>query len=182
MTSDSLAWETLNTRIAYSCDDFDIYNQEVRFPSGQRDDFDYLSESEAVVVLPFTPNEDVVVIDQWRQAVERVNRALPAGSIESDDDSHETAARRELTEETGYEAGSVEHLTTVEPANGISDSVFHYFVARDCEPTAEQNLENKESIRVQTMTFNDLLNAVRENKLRDGRSSMAILYYGLFER
>lgn len=181
MADDDLAWKTLDSCVAYTCAGFDIHNQNVRFPNGEDGEFDYLSENEAVVVLPFTPNEEVIVIDQWRQAVKRVNRSLPAGSIEADDD-HETAARRELAEETGYEAGSVEHLTTVEPANGISDSVFHYFVARNCQSTTEQDLEDDESIRVKTTTLDDLLDAAREDEFRDGRSAMAVLYYELFER
>src|SRR6056297_367626 len=101
MTDDALAWETLDNRVVYSCDGFDIYNEDVRLPNGETDEFDYLSEHEAVVVLPFTSNDEVVVIDEWRQAVKRVNRSLPAGSIEADDEDRETAARRELAEETG---------------------------------------------------------------------------------
>jgi len=182
MSDRDLAWETLNSRVAYDCSDFEIYNQEVRFPDGQRSEFDYLSEDEAVVVLPLTASGDVVVIHQWRQAVERVNCSLPAGSIEDEDEDPKAAARRELAEETGFEAGEIEHLTSVEPANGLSDSLFHYFVARDCEPTAEQDLEDNESIRVETTTFDDLLVAARDGELRDGRSAMGVLYYGLFER
>lgn len=182
VTDDRLAWETQESRVAYSCEGFDIYTEDVRYPDGEEGEFEYLSENEAVVVLPFTEDGDVVVIDQWRQAVERVCHSLPAGSIEVDDDDPSAAARRELTEETGYETGSVEHLTTVEPANGISDSVFYYFVAHDCEPTAEQDLEDIESIRVETTTLDDLLDAAREDDFRDGRSAMAVLYYALFER
>ena len=182
MTDGELSWETLDSRVAYSGPRFEIYHEAVRLPSGRDAEFDYLSENEAVVVLPFTPNGEVVVIDQWRQAVKRVNRALPAGSIEDDDHDAKSAARRELAEETGYEAETVEHLTTVEPANGFADSVFHYFVAEDCEPTAEQNLDDNESIRVETTSFEDLVAAVREDDLRDGRSALAVLYYQLFER
>ena len=182
MTDDDLAWETLDSRVAYSCPGFDVYNEDVRFPNGDVGEFDFLSEQEAVVVLPFTTDGDVVVIDEWRQAVKRVNRSLPAGSIEEDDPDRETAARRELAEETGYEAGAVEHLTTVEPANGIADSVLHYFVARDCEPSADQDLEDIESIRVGTTTLEQLVEAARDDELRDGRSSMGVLYFALFER
>jgi ADP-ribose pyrophosphatase len=182
MTDDELAWETLESRIVYSCAGFDIHNEDVRFPNGDDGEFDYLSENEAVVVLPFTPDGDVVVIDEWRQPVKRVNRGLPAGSIEAEDADRKTAARRELAEETGYEAGTVEHLTTVEPANGFADSVFHYFVAHECEPTAEQDLDDNETISVGTTTLDALVGAVREDDLRDGRSALPVLYYQAFER
>jgi ADP-ribose pyrophosphatase len=180
MTHD-LAWETLDSRTAYTCDGFDIVNQRVRLPDGTDAEFDYLSESEAVVVLPLTPGGDVVVIDEWRQAVERVNRGLPAGSIEPEDADPAAAAHRELAEETGYEAAAVERLTSVEPANGFSDAFFHYFVADDCEPTSEQRLDENESIRVDTASFEELVEAVREGNLRDGRAAFAVCYYALFE-
>ena len=179
-TADDLAWETLYGETAYMCPGFDIQREQVRLPDGTETDFDYHSDSASVVVLPFTPDDEVVVIEEWRQAVKRVNRGLPAGGLEGDDDDLESAARRELEEETGYVAGEVEHLTTVEPANGIADAVFHYFVAHDCEPAGEQDLDFNESIRVDTTTLDDLLDAAREDDLRDGRTALGVLYYSAF--
>ena len=178
--SDDLAWETLDSRVAYTCPGFDIVNEDARLPDGSETDFDYLTEGESVVVLPFTADGDVVLVEEWRQAVKRVNRALPAGGLEPSDDDLPAAVRRELTEETGYEAGEVEHLTTVEPANGISDAVFHYFVARDCAPTGEQDLDDNETISVDTTSFDALVDAVGENEVRDGRTALGVMYYALY--
>jgi len=180
--SEELAWETRTTEIAYSCPGFDIVHEDVHLPDGTETDFDFLREGDSVVILPFTAAGDVVVIEEWRQAVKRVNRALPAGSMEDDDSEPQAAVERELREETGYEAETVRHLYTAEPANGYADSVFHYFVAEGCTPTASQDLDFNESIRVETTTFDALLESVREGDLRDGRSAVGIMYYALFER
>lgn len=177
---DDLAWETIASRVSYTCEGFDVVTDDVRFPGGEEAEFDYLSEPEAAVILPFTTDGDVVVINEWRQPVGRVNRGLPAGSMETEDDDVETAARRELAEETGYEADTMEHLTSVEPANGFADSVFHYVVADDCTPTAERDLDYNESIRVDTTSFESLVEDARNDDLRDGRSMLAVLYYELF--
>jgi len=179
---DELAWETLATDIAYSCPGFDIVHEDVALPDGTETDFDFLRESDSVVVLPLTSDGEVVVIEEWRQAVKRVNRALPAGSMEASDDEPRAAVARELREETGYEAETVSHLYTAEPANGYADSVFHYFLAEGCEPTAQQDLDFNESIRVETAAFDDLLESVRAGDLRDGRSAVGIMYYALFAR
>jgi ADP-ribose pyrophosphatase len=179
---DDLEWETRSAETAYSCPGFDIVHEDVRLPDGTETDFDFLREGDSVVVLPLTDEGDVVVIEEWRQAVKRVNRALPAGSVEEGDAEPRAAVDRELREETGYEADSVEHLYTAEPANGYADSVFHYFLARGCTPTASQDLDFNESIRVETTDFDALLDAVREGDLRDGRSAVGIMYYALFER
>jgi len=176
------SWQIVGQDVSYACPGFEIVTETVRLPDGAETEFDYLSEGESVVVLPFTPSGEVVVIEEWRQAVRRHNRGIPAGSLEPGEDP-EAGVRRELREETGYETepGAVEHLTTVEPANGFADAVFHYYVARDCEPTAEQDLDHNETIAVDLTSLDALVAAAREGELRDGRTAFGVVYYALFE-
>src|SRR6056297_3515975 len=94
--ADELAWELLGSAIDYSCPGFDVRRDDVRLPDGTDADYHYVDEPPAVVVLPFTPAGEVVVIEEWRQAVGRVSRGLPAGTTEETDDDLATAARREL--------------------------------------------------------------------------------------
>ena len=197
-----LAWETLDSDIDYTCPGFDVRRDEVRFPDGETDGFHYVDEPPAVVVLPLTPDGDVVVIDEWRQAVGRVNRGIPAGTMEPEDgdpeggepgenapeasapttDAIERAAARELAEETGYEADSFERLTTVEPTNGMANAVHHHVLATGCEPSADRDLDHNESIAVETVPYDDLLAAVVDDELRDGRAVTAVLWYELLHR
>ncbi|WP_049985177.1 NUDIX hydrolase [Halobellus rufus] len=179
---DDLAWETTDSGIDYTCPGFDVRRDDVVLPDGTETDFHYVDEPAAVVVLPFTPDGDVVVIEEWRQAVGRVNRGLPAGSAEPEDDDLAAVARRELTEETGYEAGDVEHLFAAEPANGLLNSVHHFFVARDCEPVGEQDLDFNESIRVDLADYEELLGDVVEGEIRDGRTVLGVTRYELADR
>ncbi|SDQ28784.1 NUDIX hydrolase [Natronobacterium texcoconense] len=179
--TDELAWETQDRRVAYTCPGFDVVNESVHLPDGTETEFDYVSEPESVCILPFTPDGDVVCIEEWRQAVSRVSRGLPVGGTEPDDANREAAARRELAEETGHEAEAIEPLVTVEPANGLADSVMHFFVARGCRPTADQNLDHNESIRVRTRPFENLLEDIRAGEIRDGRAVLAVSYYRLLE-
>lgn len=180
---DELEWETVDTDIDYRCPGFDVRNDVVELPDGTDSEYHYVDEPPAVVVLPFTADGDVVVIDEWRQAVGRVNRGLPAGSVEpGEDDDLEAAAARELTEETGYRAAAFDHLLTVEPTNGLANSVHHHFLARDCEPTGERDLDHDESIRVETTGYDDLLADVVDGELRDGRTATAVLQYELARR
>ncbi|RLM68008.1 NUDIX hydrolase [Halorubrum sp. Atlit-8R] len=196
---DDLAWETLDSAVDYTCPGFDVRRDEVRFPDGETDGFHYVDEPPAVVVLPLTPDGDAVVIDEWRQAVGRVNRGIPAGTMEPEDgdggadggasdatdpsdDAIERAAARELAEETGYEADSFERLTTVEPTNGMANAVHHHVLATGCEPTADRDLDHNESISVETVPYDDLLAAVVDDGLRDGRAVTAVLWYELLRR
>ncbi|MFC7069520.1 NUDIX hydrolase [Halobaculum lipolyticum] len=179
-----LAWETLDSGIDYSCPGFDVRRDDVRLPDGTETDFHYVDEPGAVVVLPFTggtagDERDVVVIEEWRQAVGRVNRGLPAGTVETDDADLAAAARRELREETGYEAKTVEPLHTTEPSNGVANSVHHYFVARGCEPAADQELDFNESIRPVTADYDAFRAAVAAGDVRDGRTVQGVAMYEL---
>jgi len=181
MTGSDLAWELLDAETAYSCPGFDVITELVRLPDGTETDFDYVEEGHSVVILPFTVDGDVVVIEEWREPVRRVNYGLPAGGIEDDDTNRRIAVERELAEETGYEADAIEQMTAVEPANGFADTVFHYYRARGCTPTASQDLDHDETIAVDTAAFDELLAAVRDGRLRDGRAALAILYHDAFD-
>ena len=82
MTDDSLTWETTDSEIDYTCPGFEVRRDDVRLPDGTETDYHYVDEQPAVVVLPFTTDGEVVVIEEWRQAVGRVNRGIPAGTVE----------------------------------------------------------------------------------------------------
>jgi ADP-ribose pyrophosphatase len=184
MTADgdeALRWSQLGGDVVFECPGFVVRRDDVRLPDGTETEYHHVVEPPAVVVLPFTPDGDVVTIAEWRQAVGRVNRGLPAGSMEPGEDV-ETAARRELREETGYEAESVRTVGTFEPANGVSDAVHHHVVARGCTATADQALDDNESIRVVRRDYADLLAAAVDGDLRDGRAVTALLRHELTSR
>ncbi len=172
-----LAWETLDSETDYTCPGFSVTREKVRMPDGDAGEFHYVDEPPSVVVIPFTPEDEVVAIEEWRQAVERVNLGFPAGGVERGDDDLAAAAHRELREETGYVADEVEHLAVAEPANGITDAVHHYFVGTDCLPNGGQELDSDESIRTTVTTMDHLQERLRKGDLRDGRTALGVFYY-----
>lgn len=179
-TSRSLDWRTDDSEIAYRCPGFSIVHESVTLPDGTETDFDYLHDVPSVVVIPFTPDGSVVVIDEWRQAPKRVVHGFPAGGVESEEDLS-AAAKRELAEETGYEAAEVSHLDSFEPATGITDAVFHYFVATGCRPTATQSLDEDETIRVEETTLDALMERIHTGDIRDGRTALGLLRFAMSE-
>lgn len=171
-------WRTESRETAYRCPGFSIVHETVRLPDGTRTDFDYLQEEPSVVVIPFTPAGELVLIEEWRQAVKGFTRGFPAGGMEAEEDVT-AAARRELEEETGYVAEQLRVLDSFEPANGFADALFHYVVATGCRPAGEQRLDPDETITVRTGRLEELLDRLHSGELRDGRTALGLLRYAI---
>lgn len=165
--------ETLSSETVYETSDFAVIKDTLETETGETYTIEYVSEPPAVVVYPYTTDGEVVVIDEWRQPVGRTSRSLPVGSLEDGEDI-EAGARRELREETGYEAADVEHVRSVEPANGLSNAVHHHVVAYGCTETAEQALDDDEHIEATTVPEEALHEALATGDLRDGRTVLAV--------
>ncbi len=168
-------WSTRERRRAHQCSAFDVYVEEVALPDGSTARFDYVSEPPSAVVLGFTAAEgSVIVLREYRHAVGRVALGLPGGSAEPADADLATTARRELREEAGYRAESVTPLLSAEPANGLLDSVRHYFVAEGCVPAGEPDLDSDETIEVTTMPLETLRERVLTGGVHDERTVTAV--------
>ena len=131
-----------------------------RMPDGTEVDWDLLVTPPSVTVLALTDDDRVVLVEQFRPGPGTVVRSLPGGLVDAGEEPA-TAAARELLEETGWVAGSIEEVGTIEPLNATSP--WHVTVARGCTRTGVQDLDEFEDIRV-VLTDLDSLRA----SLRDG--------------
>lgn len=115
-----------------------VVQRTLRLPDGREAVWDLLDAPASVGVLPLTPDGKVVCIRQFRPGPERVVLSIPGGLIDEGEDVA-SAAARELREETGYTAGSVEVVASTMPNNATQAR--WTAVARDCVPTGEQDLD-----------------------------------------
>ncbi len=122
----------------------------------------------AVMIVPLLDDERVVMIRNYREAVEADLWELPAGKLEPGEPP-EAAAARELLEETGYRAGRLDKLTEFYTSPGFADELMHAFVATDLTPD-QQRLEPGERITVEIMHVSQALNMIREGEIRDGKT------------
>ncbi len=131
----------------------------------------------AVVVLPFLDDTDIIMIHNVRPAIGKELLELPAGTLEENEDPL-VCAGRELEEETGYRAGSMEPLCEFYTGPGICTELMHAYVARDMIRTA-QRLDATEQIRVEVLTLEDALHKIGCGEIIDGKSIAAITTFHL---
>jgi len=132
----------------------------------------------AVVILPLLDDGRLCLLRNYRVAVDQTLIELPAGTLEPNEDPLETA-RRELTEETGYRAGRIEHLLTFCMSPGILDEQMHFYVADALQP-GPTALEAGEDIQTLLCTWSEAIEMARRGDIRDAKTLVALLYYRAF--
>ena len=127
-------------------------------------------------MLPVTKDGKLLMVRQYRNALDRFTLELPAGKVDAPDESRIECAYRELEEETGFKAETMEYLMTINTTVAFCDEAIDLFVARDLVKT-EQHLDADESIDVEVWEVKDLLELIYGGKLTDGKTVAAIMAY-----
>tara|TARA_R110002020_G_scaffold367683_1_gene579523 strand:- start:9123 stop:9662 length:540 start_codon:yes stop_codon:yes gene_type:complete len=120
------------------------------------DPFYIIESPDWVCVLPLTPERQVILTTEYGHGARSVLLGLPSGTVEPDDPNPESAAERELMEETGYKGRQLVALGSYY-ANGIKQTNrVHYFLALDSVKLADQSLDEQENIELSRMGMTEL--------------------------
>jgi len=134
----------------------------------------------SVVLLPFLDDGRVVLIRNERVSVRRPLIELAAGTMTVGEPPIE-CARRELIEETGYEASRLEPLTEFFVGPGMTNERMHAYVARGLRHVG-QKLEDDERIDVLIHTLDECLAMVKDGRIEDAKSVAVLCYWATFGR
>jgi len=144
---------------------FSIRTDRARSPRTQEEhDFYILETAPWVNVIPLTPDQEVVMIRQYRHGVQDFTLEIPGGLVEPGDTLSEAAAR-ELSEETGYRAETMTELGYVHPNPAIQDNRCYSFVAEGVQKVGEQSLDEKEDIEILLQPLSAIPSLIRNRAI-----------------
>jgi ADP-ribose pyrophosphatase len=155
----------------------------VRFPDGSTGQLEIIRHPGAAAVVPFVsdprgPDPTILLIEQFRHATDGKLLEIPAGRLNPGEDPAE-CARRELLEEVGVTAGRLERLTTIWTTPGFTDERIHLFWATDLK-SGQHAREADEFIEVRPKPLSEVLTFIREGRICDAKTVLAILYVAGF--
>ncbi|MCS7081105.1 MAG: NUDIX hydrolase [Chloracidobacterium sp.] len=152
---------------------FDTSHDAIQLASGARLEMDVIHHLGGAAVLPLFDNDDVLLIRQYRHPAGQVLLEAPAGRLELGEDP-EAAARRELVEETGYQAAQLTFITKFYALPGYSTEVLYCFLAAGLTP-GPQRLDADEDIRIVRLPFTEALRLVHTGAIMDAKTMITIL-------
>jgi len=165
----------LKRDLAYTGTILKIYRDTV-VANGIEEVYDYIHHDGAAAVLPITKDGKILMVRQYRNALDSFTLEIPAGKVDAPDEPRIECAYRELEEETGFRTEKLEYLMTINTTVAFCDEAIDVFLAKDLIPS-KQHLDADESIDVEEWEVKDLLELIYTGKMTDGKTVAAIMAF-----
>ena len=162
----------MSTRQIYRGKVITLNIDTVTLPNGVTIDLEMVRHPGAAAVVPLKDDGTVVLIRQFRHAVGGFIFEIPAGKLHLGEDPKACAAR-ELEEEIGYQAGTLELLSSIFTAPGFTDEVIHIYKATGMTKT-QQNLDRDEVLEIVEMPLPEAIDMIRTGAIRDAKTMVGL--------
>ena len=150
-----------------------LVRDTVELPNGRITTREVARHPGAVLVVPLTEDNEVVMVRQYRYPFQQVLLEVPAGKLDPGE-APEACARRELSEETGVEAGKLMYLGEYLSSVAILDERIHMYLARDLI-FREAHTDEGKFLTVERIPIQTLYDRLMAGEIRDGKTQTAIL-------
>ena len=169
----------LSRSLAYSGSVVDVYQDTMELPDGciQKWDFVCHKKGGGACIVPVLADGRILMVRQYRPAIDRETLELPAGAVDAEDATTEDTARRELREETGYTAGKWKLLLRLKTAVAYCNEYTDVYLASDLKDSHGQALDEAEEIRLRAVEPEVLLQDIYSGRIQDSKTVAGILAY-----
>jgi len=160
-------WKKNKQRVDYDCGFFQVQVHQSSSPvTGKEHPFYVLSTRNWVNIIALTKEKKVLMVSQYRHGSGEISLELPGGAVDSKGEPPQEAARRELREETGYEASQWYLLGQVQPNPAILNNVCYSYLALDAQLVGDLKLDEAEELEVSLYDLNEIPQMVSKGRIQ----------------
>lgn len=173
--------KTIKTEHIFTGKVISLQVDDVELPDGKTSKREIIKHPGAVAIIPVTNDNKIVMVEQFRKALERDLVEIPAGKLEKGEEPH-VCAVRELEEETGYVCETLELVTSFYTSPGFADEIVHVYEARGLskkENPASQ--DEDEFINLLELSLDEAKEYIVQKKIYDAKTTYAVQYLQLKE-
>lgn len=169
-------FKRLSRDLVYKGSIIDYYMDTVQVPNGNIVKWDFIGHKGAAAVVPVTDDGKILMVRQYRNALDRYTLEVPAGGLNGAEEPTQIAAGRELEEETGYRTKQLEFLISIYTTVAFCNEKIDIYVARNLIKS-HQNLDEDEFINVEAYGIDELIQMIYDGKIQDSKTISAIMTY-----
>ena len=156
----------------------DFYQDTMEIDGDHTATWDFINHKGAAAVVPVTKEGKILMVRQYRNALDRYTLEIPAGALDAVDEPGIECASRELEEETGYKSNNLEWLITLRTTVAFCNEKIEVFVARDLIPS-HQHLDEDEFIDLKEYTLDELKEKIFSGEIEDSKTVSALMAYAV---
>jgi ADP-ribose pyrophosphatase len=168
-----LTEKTLSTQLKFTGRIINVRHDQIELPDGKLSMREVVEHPGGACIAAINENGELLLVEQFRYPFSMEMLEFPAGKLEHKEDPLE-AAKRELIEETGYEALEIIPLGLVYPSVGYLSEIIHLYFAPQTQFVG-QDLDVGEFLNVRTYTYSQLLDMVHNGIINDSKTITIIL-------
>lgn len=155
----------------------DYYQDTIKLPSGNETLYDFIKHKGAAAMVAVREDGRLLMVRQWRNAIDRYTLEIPAGGLNSIDEPTKEAAIRELKEETGYIAEKVQFLLRIYTTVAFCSEGIDIYLATGLKRRESQHLDEDEFVDVDAYSLEELVRMIYDGKIEDAKTICAIMTY-----
>ena len=180
MSEENLKERQVASELIFDGQILHVYRDDITLPDGNPADRELIRHVGAVCVIPVLDDGRVVMERQYRYPVDQIMLEIPAGKLNSKEEDHEEAIRRELEEETGYQADELTLLGKVYPACAYSDETIWMYLAKGLhQGSCHRDVD--EFLDVELIPLKTLVQEVLAGNVPDSKTQIAVLKAAVHE-